>query len=105
MNDVSDIGLGLDVSYICRYCKWEQAQNDIIERMISKWYQEKLGIKLTEESAEKNDRLDRMEENNRRLVELINEIDTQTWPTLDRTTIAIAVVPKLKVSKIILGLL
>ena len=33
-------------------------------------------FKLTEESAETNDRLDRMEESNQRLVELINEIDT-----------------------------
>ena len=74
MNDVGDIGLGFDVSFICRSCKWEQAQNAIIERLVSV---EKLGIKLTEESADRNDRLDRMEEINRRLVELINEIDSQ----------------------------
>ena len=52
MNDVVDTDLGLcvlDVSLICRYCKWEQAQNDIIERLVSV---EKLGIRLTEESAE-----------------------------------------------------
>ena len=75
MNDVVDIGLGLDVSFICRHCKWEQAQNDIIEN--SEVSVEKLGIKLTEESAKRNDRLNRMEENNQRLVELIHEIDTQ----------------------------
>ena len=45
MNDVRDIDLGLDISFICRHCKWEQAQNDIIERLVSV---EKLGIKLTE---------------------------------------------------------
>ena len=43
------IGLGFDVSFICRHCKWEQAQNDIIERLVSV---EKLGIRLTEESVE-----------------------------------------------------
>ena len=30
MNDVFDIGLGFDVSFIFRHCKWEQAQNDIM---------------------------------------------------------------------------
>ena len=48
MNDVGDIGLGLDVSFICRHYKWKQAQNDIIERLVSV---EKLGIRLTKESA------------------------------------------------------
>ena len=61
MNDAGNIYLGLDISFICRYCKWEQAQNGIIERLVSV---EKLGIKLTEESAMRNDRLDRMEESN-----------------------------------------
>ena len=35
MNDFSEIGLGLGVSFICRHCKWEQAQNYIIERLVS----------------------------------------------------------------------
>ena len=70
MNDVGDIGLGLDVGFICRHCKWEQAQNDIIERLDSV---EKLGIRLTEKSAERNARIDRIEEMNRKLVQLINE--------------------------------
>ena len=61
--------------FICRHCKWEQAQSDnLIEILVSV---EKLGIRLTEESVERNARLDRIEENNRRLVELINEIDIQ----------------------------
>ena len=47
---------------------------ELIESLVSV---EKLGIRLTEESAERNARLDRMEESNQRLVELINEIDTQ----------------------------
>ena len=50
MNDVGDIDLGLDVSFICRHCKWEQAQNKIIERLVNV---EKLGIRLTEESAKR----------------------------------------------------
>ena len=64
----------VDVSFICRHCKWEQAQSDVIERLVSV---EKISIRLTEESVERNARLDRIEENNRRLVELKNEIDTQ----------------------------
>ena len=60
--------------FICRHCKWEQAKNDIIERLVSV---EKLGIRLTEESVEMNVRLVRTEENNQMLVEVINEIDTQ----------------------------
>ena len=67
------IGDGVDVSFICRHCKWEQAQSDVIERLVSV---EKLGIRLTKESVERNARLDRIEENNQRLVVLINEIDT-----------------------------
>ena len=77
MNDVGDKHLYidvLDVSFICRHCKWEQAQNDIIERLVSV---EKLGIRLTEESAERNARLDKMEESNQKFIELINEINTQ----------------------------
>ena len=31
--------------------------------------------------------------------------EESTWPKLDRPTIAIAVVPKLKMSKVVLGLL
>ena len=56
--------------------------NWIIERLVSL---EKLGIRLTEESAERNARLDRIEESNRRVVELINEIDTQMFQELGLT--------------------
>ena len=134
---MNDANVGLDVSFICRHSKWELAQIDIIERLVSV---EQLGIKLTEENAERNARLDRMDESNQILEELINKIDTQmlqesvrlsnradkqdekkdalewrtnmnseesTWPKLDISTIAISVVPKekLKLSKVVLGLL
>ena len=35
MNDIGDISLVLNISFICRHCKWEQAQNDIIEKLVS----------------------------------------------------------------------
>ena len=35
MNDVGDIGLGFDVTFICRHCKLEQTHNDITERLVS----------------------------------------------------------------------
>ncbi len=71
MNDDVQVGL---VSFICRHCKWEQAQNDIIERLVSI---EKIGVRLSEESNERNNRLAKLEDNNRKLEELLNDITIQ----------------------------
>src|SRR6266496_3425132 len=62
------------VEFICRHCKWEQAQSDIIERLVS---MEKIGVRLSDESKERSTRLDKIEENNRKLEELLNDITIQ----------------------------
>ena len=63
-----------DVDFICRHCKWEQAQSDIIERLVSI---ENIGVRLSDESKERSTRLDKIEENNRKLEELLNDIAIQ----------------------------
>ena len=70
MNDV-DLGI---VSFICRHCKWEQSQSDIVERLVSI---EKVGIRLSEENIERSNRISKIEENNRKLEELLNDITIQ----------------------------
>src|SRR5882757_7193480 len=73
VNDVADLGVLVD-TFICMHCKWEQSQSDMIERLVSI---EKLGIRLSEESKERNGRLDKIDENNRRIEELVNDITAQ----------------------------
>ena len=62
------------VSFICRHCKWEQSQSDIVERLVSI---EKVGIRLSEENIERSNRISKIEENNRKLEELLNDITIQ----------------------------
>ena len=66
--------VGVDLYFCCRHCKWEQAQNDVIERIVSV---EKLSRKLSAESEERNARLGKIEEDNRKLEQLLNDIAVQ----------------------------
>jgi len=63
-----------DFCFLCRHCKWEQAQNDVIDRIISV---EKINQKLREESEVRIVSLRRIEEENCKLEQLLNDIAVQ----------------------------
>ena len=63
-----------DFCFLCRHCKWEQAHNDAIDRIISV---EKINQKLREESEVRNVCLRKIEEENCKFEQLLNDIAVQ----------------------------